>query len=175
MQTVCANAVCLEAALEYLSHGWAAIPLCSPNHQDAPPAHVRECTRPGKGPLICWKTYQERLPTERELRIYFNRWPSANVGVVLGRVSQLIGVDIDGLAAETLWRELAGDLAGEEAAWSFPTPGGGRRLLFRIPPGVIVPRRRFDRDGSHVIILGEGSYTVMPPSVHPSGEVYSCG
>ena len=55
------------------------------------------------------------------------------------------------------------------------TDSGGRRLLYRIPPGVIVPKRRFDREGSHVIILGEGSYTVMPPSVHASGEVYSCG
>jgi hypothetical protein len=118
---------CLAAALEYLARGWSAIPLCPPDHDGVGVQHEEHCKKAGKTPLFPWKTYQERLPSERELRVYWNRCPRANVGVILGRVSRLVGLDIDGPDAEELLRELsAGDVPPTLA---FKTPGGGRRLL----------------------------------------------
>src|SRR5437763_16741437 len=103
---------CLDAALEYLAMGWAPLPLCHPDHDNCTPQHVKSCKRPGKQPLIEWKTYQERLPTEREVRLLFSRFPGCNVGIVLGSVSRLVGVDIDGPDAEALFARIAGDLHG---------------------------------------------------------------
>jgi hypothetical protein len=161
---------CLAAALEYLARGWSAIPLCPPDHAGCSPAHVAGCKSAGKAPMWPWKTYQERLPSERELRIYWSRNIHCNVGVVLGSVSGLVGIDADGPDADAILRELSfGDLPPTA---SFNTPGGGRRLLYQIPKGVVIPKRRYDRGASHVIILGEGSQTVMPPSVHASGKEY---
>ena len=163
---------CLDAALEYLAHGWAPIPLCPPQHEGCAPGHVANCQNPGKRPLIEWQTYQQRLPTEREVRLLFARYPGCNVGIVLGAVSRLVGVDIDGPEAEALFRELAGPL--HPATFEFRTPGGGRRLLYEKPEGILISQRRFERGSSHVLILGEGTYTVMPPSTHPNGETYQC-
>jgi hypothetical protein len=161
----------LEAALEYLARGWSVIPLCCPlHHEDYGPSHAKACSRIGKQPLIPWTTYQERLPRPNEIKLLWKRWEHVNVGVVLGKVSSLIGVDIDGPEAEDLWEEHNGPL--EEPTFGFTTPGGGRRLVYALPRGLTVPKRRFDRGGSHLIILGEGSYSVMPPSIHPNGETY---
>jgi hypothetical protein len=98
---------CLAAALEYLARGWSAIPLCPPDHAGCSPAHVAGCKSAGKAPLWPWKTYQERLPSERELRIYWSRNIHCNVGVVLGSVSGLVGVDADGPDADAILRELS--------------------------------------------------------------------
>jgi hypothetical protein len=104
------------------------------------------------------------------LELYWNRWPRANVGIVLGRVSRLIGLDIDGPEAFDLLKEILPQKL--PTTLEFKTPGGGKRLLFTIPPTLVVPKKRWDRGSSHLIVLGEGSYTVMPPSIHANGKVY---
>jgi len=163
---------CLDAALEYLAHGWAPIPLCPPHHHDCAPGHILNCQSPGRQPLIEWQMYQKRRPSEREVRLLFARYPGCNVGIVLGTVSRLVGVDIDGPEGEAFFTELAGSLV--PVTFEFHTPGGGRRLLFEQPEGILIPQQRFECGGSHVLILGEGTYTVMPPSTHPNGETYRC-
>jgi hypothetical protein len=156
--------------LDYLSRGWSALPLCPPDHAGLAADHAERCGSPGKCPLGAWKRFQERLPSPKALRDVWGRFPNCNVGIVLGAVSRLVGLDVDGPQAEAVLRELsAGDLP---LTLSFPTPGGGLRLLYALPEGVVVPRRRFDQGGSHLIVLGEGTLTVMPPSVHKSGKVY---
>lgn len=161
---------CLKAALAYLERGWCPIPLCPFNHANVGDPHKKTCKSPGKTPIVNWKDLQHRLPTPKEVAAWWKRNPAANVGVVMGVVSGLVGLDVDGLDAEQLLQEIScGDLP---ATLQFKTPGGGRRLIYKIPQGVLVPKRRHDRHDSHVLILGEGSYTVMPPSIHHSGGVY---
>lgn len=159
---------CLDAALAYLESGWAPLALCPPDHEGCSPAHIAQCTRPGKTPLYPWKTYQQRLPSQKEVRIYFNRWPTANVGIILGQISQLVGLDIDGPEAMALLQSMAGD--NIPMSVEFTTPGGGKRILYQTDQ--VVPRKVFNKGQSHLIILGEGSYTVMPPSLHANGRAY---
>jgi hypothetical protein len=70
----------LRAALEYLGRGFAVVP-------QLPRA---------KHPCLRWKEFQTRLPTEEELRRWFRRWPKAGVAIILGRVSNVLAVDVDG-------------------------------------------------------------------------------
>src|SRR6476646_3971140 len=91
-----------RAALSYLSRGWASLALCPPNHRGVEEFHRATCQHPGKRPLGRWKEWQSRLPTEDELFAQWNSVPRANVGIVLGQVSGLVGIDVDGPEGEDL-------------------------------------------------------------------------
>jgi hypothetical protein len=163
---------CLAAALEYLARGWSVLPLCPPDHIGTGSEHSRGCDSPGKVPLVYWKTYQGTRPTTQEVHHWWARWPTANVGVVMGPVSGLVGVDLDGPEAEAAFARAVGAASpGETLEF---TTGRGRRLLYALPPGVLWSLRweRTKLPGE-VRLLGLGAQTVAPPSRHPSGAVYT--
>jgi hypothetical protein len=103
----------LQAALAYRRRGYSVIPL-KPR---------------GKSPLIRWREFQERLATEQEIRGWWRTWPEANVGIVTGRVSNLVVVDVD--------PERGGNV--DEVLKKYPTDcvvqtgGGGYHLYYRYP------------------------------------------
>lgn len=164
---------CLAAALEYLQLGWSVIPLCTHDHAGLPGAHEQECTTPGKRPLWPWKQYQERRPSEGQVRIFWNRVPDSNVGIVMGPVSNLIGIDVDGPEGIRLLDELA-DGRIITPTLQFDTPGGGLRYLYQWPKEKEAAIRSLKRQGKEAIrLLGEGSQTVAPPSTHWTGKRYA--
>lgn len=167
------GAACLEAALAYLGVGWCPIPLCPPDHIGVRKEHAKSCPEKshGKAPLVVGWPHFEQLPTEAEVRGWWKTWPNANVGVVMGRLSGLVGLDIDDEAGELLLAEWSAE--GMPVAGAFVTPGGGRRVLFRVPQGGGYRIRR-QRAGDHqeLRILAEGSQTVAPPSRHRTGGLY---
>jgi hypothetical protein len=160
---------CLAAALKYLRRGWSVVPVCPPDHLGVGWAHGRRCTSPGKAPLVAWKPYQDRPPTESDVRVWWATWPNANVGVVLGPVTGLVGVDLDGRSGDELLREVSrGDVP---ETLTFRT-GKGRRLLYALPRGTAVSNRTFARNGGELRVLSAGTISVMPPSAHHSGRKY---
>jgi hypothetical protein len=163
---------CLAAALDYLRHSWAPLPLCPPDHVGVGKGH-KECNSPGKRPWISWKKFEDSLPTEPEVRGWWGNNPQSNVGIALGPVSGLVGIDIDGAGGEKLLAEQShGNLP---ATLEFTTPGGGRRLLYRIPPGAVL-RTTSHRGGGErqeLRFQSRGAQTVMPPSIHPNGGQYA--
>lgn len=164
------GAACLAAALEYLRLGWSVLPLCPPDHVGVGRDHGKRCGSPGKAPLVAWVEYQRRRAGEDEVREWWRRWPNANVGVVMGAVSGVVGLDIDGEAGEDALASLA---AGEmPATWEFATPGGGRRLLYLADTVYTRPTATALGTKQEIRLLGDGSQTVAPPSRHPSGGRY---
>lgn len=163
---------CLTAAIEYLRRGWPCFPLCPGDHTLAPAGHKCTEKRHGKAALVKWAPYQERLPTEQQLREWWEDFPSANVGMALGdKVSGLIGVDIDGPEGRHLLLEILG---GEPPpTLGFLTPGGGCRYFYRLPAGVSARTGHKKTLGRALTVIGQGGSTVMPPSVHRTGGVYS--
>jgi hypothetical protein len=157
----------MKAALSYLGRDWAAIAICPPNHEGVPEFHKRTCRKTGKRPLGRWKAWQTRLPTLDELVAQWEMVPAANVGIVLGPVSGLVGVDLDGPSGEEALREMSGgDLP---RTLEFAT-GRGRRLLYAIPEGIEIISQALRGGGGE--ILAQGSLTVMPPSRHANGKRY---
>lgn len=153
----------LEYASSYAELGWAVIPL-SPYYSNNESA--------GKRPLI--KEWQKRgVPTEEEIIVWRQKYPAANVGVVLGSNSGLVGIDVDGQTGEELLLEWSqGDLP---VTWEYITPGGGRRLIYKIHNSIKLQKRsQADRTKEHeeLALLGEGSQTVIPPSIHKNGGIY---
>src|SRR5262249_37547262 len=157
-----------EAALQYLALGWSPIPLCTFDHEGMSGQHQQDCKNPGKAPWSPWKKYQEEPPTPAALNHFWNCIPQSNVGIAMGPVSELLGLDIDGQEGKELLAEWAN---GQEIppTLEFSTPGGGCRLLFKWPYLESVPIKSHKAKKKEAIrILSEGSQTVAPPSRHAS-------
>jgi hypothetical protein len=98
----------LWVALEYRERGWSIVPLCPPDHSgNLPPGHIQTCTCPGKQTPYRWKEWMKRLPPAELLREKWGENPRLNVGLVLGQVSGLVAIDVDGPAGRELLRELS--------------------------------------------------------------------
>jgi hypothetical protein len=169
------GAACLAAALDYLARGWSALAVCTPNHVGVGKTHGKDCKSPGKAPWGPWKSFQKRLPTEAELRQKWRANPQLNVGVALGGVTGLVGLDVDGEPGEAVLARLS---TGDVPDTLEFTSGKGRRLLYRVPEGVELrpsPNPGGEAvEGGELRLLGLGSQTVMPPSRHKdSGRRYT--
>lgn len=162
---------CLLAGLRYEAMGYSVVPLCHPLHKGWYPAwHYKACRNPGKQPVCPWKRLMRERLTPEQLVAYWKRNPHLNVGILLGSISGVVGIDVDGTEGEeALARLSAGDLP---ATLEFRTGGGGRRLLYACPRGTVMRTVSIATTGKPLTILGEGSLTVMPPSLHKSGRSY---
>ena len=115
----------------------------------------------GKAPIVKgWPTYSGRLPTESEIQSWSELYPQANIGVVLGKASGIIGIDYDGYAPD-------------------------ERILKYIPKS---PIERFGKKGfarffkhngeknrkfKHIDVelFSDGGFIVLPPSIHPDTKL----
>jgi len=130
----------LSAALKYLSKGASVIPVGA-----------------DKKPAILWKEYQTRLPTEEEVKKWWTDYPNANVGIVTGKISNVIVVDV----------EKGGDISRFPETDTIQTGGGGWHLYYNY-----TPYENKARIFPLTDIRGDGGYVVAPPSIHKSGETY---
>jgi hypothetical protein len=142
------------AALDYLSRGWSVVPVGARS----------------KRPIIAWQPYQRQRALPNDVTHWFARWPDANVGIVTGRVSSLVVLDVDVAhgGAETFERLL--DEHGPLPATVEAVSGGGGRHLYFAHPGGSIPNRVELFRG--IDLRGDGGVIVAPPSVHPSGGRY---
>ena len=139
----------LEKALEYCRRGWSVISLKPQSKESA----------------IRWLPYQKRLAAEDELRKWWANQPEANVGIVTGQVSGIVVVDLDSPKAETVLKELLGEIPQTPTVQT----GKGKQLYFAYPGEPIPNKARVLPD---VDIRGDGGYVVAPPSIHPNGTQY---
>lgn len=137
----------LNEALKNLSFGWSVIPL---------KPHSKE-------PLIKWAEFQNRRASEAEVREWFAKCPTLNVGIVTGNISQTAVVDLDGPEGLETARKL--NLSSSLTVIT----GNGRQLYYQCPINEIGNSVRLYPG---LDIRAEGGYVVAPPSIHPSGKTY---
>lgn len=99
-----------------------------------------------------------------------NHGDAANVGLVLGTGTRLVSVDVDGPAGEAALAAASGGIT--PSTWEILTGSGrGRQLVYRLPPDWAgpAPRTLLLRDADHqeLLLLGDASQVVLPPSIHP--------
>jgi Bifunctional DNA primase/polymerase, N-terminal len=126
----------------------------------------------GKRALISWKPWQQMAADPTQLRIWWQRWPKANVAIITGRISNLVVVDVDpahGGLGTLVAMEAEHQLLDRSA--TVLTPSGGRHYWFRHPGGRLSNSNKAIRDryGPGVDIRGDGSLVLAPPSVRLSG------
>jgi hypothetical protein len=174
-QRLADGAACLAAALDYRSRGWSALANCCADHGGMGKGHGKSCKSPGKRPWHKWKEFEDRLPTEDELRSWWRQRPQSNVGIALGPVSGLVRVDVDGAAGEDKLRELSGGDLPDTLEFTSGRDNGGRGLLYAIPPGVNLKTtiQKPNEPKTELRFQAKGAQTVLPPSRHPSGSLYA--
>lgn len=136
----------LNYALKYRSLGLSVIPL----------------RQNGKEPLILWAEFQKRRATEQEIKEWWNAVPNANIGIVTGKISDLIVVDLDGMEGIGSAQKLG--LTSSLVSLT----GNGKHLWYKNNPNV----QNSVRTLPGVDIRAEGGYIVAPPSIHKSGKRY---
>ncbi len=159
-----------EEMLWCIAQGLLVIPLCTNDHSKMPDWHTSRCTSPGKVPLVTWRDLTK--VTMDDAKRWLREFERFNLGWIMGEKSGYISADIDG----QLGREILDHhCPGRPATASFETPGGFREV-YALPAGARIPKRSYsDRGRVHeeLGILGDGSQTVMPPSIHHTRVVYS--
>ena len=134
----------LTAALEYLRRGLSVIPIAGKTKK--PPRRFR------------WKKYQKTLPTEDDLRLWFDGRDDLGLAVILGAVSGgLVCRDFDTMESYDRWAADHPDLAS-----LLPTvaTARARHVYCRAPPAYHVFRDLGDGEFRGAI----GHYCVLPPS-----------
>jgi len=133
----------LEQALDYLAHGFSVIKKES-----------------GKKTLTPWEEYQKRRATEQELTAWFKDGKN-NVGIVCGKVSNLIVLDVDGEEGQRFINTVEIPLTP-----CVKTRENRNHFYFQYPKdGHEI--RKFTRKFPGIELLGEGRSVTAPPSIHP--------
>ena len=109
-----------------------------------------------KKPLITWKAYQELRISEKQLTDWLKQFPEANLGVVTGKISNLIVIDIDPRHKGT-----------DEEFKNINTikvksGGGGWHYYFLYQAGI--PTKSNLKEG--IDIKSHGGFFIIPPSLH---------
>lgn len=159
----------LSAALDYARRGWAVLPL----HSAGPggcSCRRRKCASAGKHPRTR-RGVKNATTDEETIRLWWYRWPNANVGIATGKKSGLVVLDVDPRhGGDESLRELFSGRGTIPKTPTVKTGGGGLHLYFE-HPGERVKGRVGVMPGLDV--RADGNYVVAPPSLHVCGEVYS--
>lgn len=134
-----------SAALGFLYRGWSVIAV------------------QGKEAVDKWRAYQSRLPTPDELDAMFRKPGVSGLAVILGTASGHLSCrDFDIMDNYERWRKQFPKLAG-----LLPTvlTARGAHVYHRGPNRFVeLDDGEYRGDAKH--------YTVLPPSIHPSGKPY---
>jgi hypothetical protein len=117
-----------------------------------------------KSPLS-WKEYQNTR-ANRELLEYWFLDNDYHIGIVTGKISGIVVVDLD--SEEGKKRFFSLDLKASPTVLT----GKGLHIYFKHPMNREIGnfQRRPDLEG--IDLRGDGGYVVAPPSLHPNGTKY---
>ncbi len=127
--------------------------------------------QPGsKRPLVSWIEYQSRRSTEEEIHQWWQQYPNANIGIVTGKISGVVVIDLDldkdggNESGAKIYEQVLTDLIVK-------TGRGGYHLYYRYPEDVDYISNRVGLLPG-VDVRADGGYVVAPPSAHSSGRLY---
>ncbi|MEZ4676435.1 MAG: AAA family ATPase [Caldilineaceae bacterium] len=135
----------MEQALAYLRQGWSVIPVV---------LRLEKSGKVSKRPAIKWQLYQQRLPTEEEIRLWFGEGKYTGIGVVTGEISGVVVVDIEHDATDD-------DVAELESPLESHTISGGRHVFYQWTKPLKNSVRLNDKP---IDFRGDGGFVVLPPS-----------
>jgi hypothetical protein len=140
----------LNAALVYADQGWPVFP----------------CERGGKKPLTA-NGFKDATTDKNTICAWWAKWPDANIGSPMG--GDRIVIDMDGSEADQSMVELERKYGKLPDTLQAKT-ARGCHLYFNPSGAKIKPSAGVL--GPHLDVRGEGSYVILPPSVHASGARY---
>lgn len=155
-----------DIALSYAKRNWKVLPLhwtkegvCSCGDNG--------CKSAGKHPYfrLAPRGLKNATDDEGVIESWWDRFPSCNIGVVMGKASGIIALDIDtkdGKVGEESYRELSKKFGQFPETVEFITWSGGRQQLYLA--GTHKIKSTTGRIAQDIDVRGEGGYSVMPGS-----------
>ena len=138
----------MKAAQWYQKRGFSVIPV-----------------RQNKKPYIKWEKYQSEKAGSGQIKTWWDKWPSANIGIVTGKVSGIDVVDCDSEKGRDALKEFLSDSLVVPIS---KTPRGWH-YFFKHSPGLSNSVRVIaDCD-----LRTTGGYVVVPPSKNEAGKAYA--
>lgn len=144
----------LELALLYRQCGWSVIPQKAGS----------------KKPLIKWKQYQTKCPSEAEIKLWWKEHPSAGIALVAGPTSGVFVVDVDGEEAHQEFRKRVPELGTLLKVNSGSKDPYRYHLYFQHP--VLRTKAKITPWHPALEFRGHGGLLILPPSQHASGRRY---
>ena len=135
-----------RAALDYAARGWLVFPL-----------------RPGRKEPFHGRGLYTATRDTTKIDLLWDEKPTANIGI---RTGTLVVIDVDSIEALKSLHAL-----GPLPRTLMAKTGKGLHLYFSNPGDEI--RNSQGRIADGIDVRGEGGYVLAPPSVHPSGAVYT--
>lgn len=152
----------LEHALQYAKQGWPVFPLHTPEPSKEGCSCSRSgCIDQGKHPRT-ENGFKDATTDEDQIRSWWKKWPNANIGLVTGKKSGFIVLDVDSGGDKELAKQTVPDTAES-------TTGNGRHLYFTYPGKEVKNSKKFLPG---LDLRADGGYIVAPPSLHLSGKKY---
>lgn len=139
-------------AIEYVDNGWSVLPV------------KPEEKRPY---MTNWLQYTRTRANKQTVTNWFNSLTGAGIGVVTGRVSNMVVLDVESDCPYPI----------EDILKKYPTQmysrtgSGGYHLFYQYPTNVSRVANRvgiFERAD----LRADGGFIVLPPTIHPSGGRY---
>ncbi len=166
----------VKTALEYAARGWLVVPLHNPK-QGKCSCRKQGCNSPGKHPRT-EHGLKDGSKDAARIESWWQRWPDANLGILTGKASGLVVLDVDGEDGKASLQALTaanGPLPKTLRVMTGRAGKDGKRkgchYYFRAPVGAAI-RNSAGILGKGLDVRGEGGYVVAPPSLHPSGLLY---
>ena len=143
---------------DYINLEWKLIPCCAPASKGRGcRQHGESCPSPGKRPLVRgWR----KPPSPGQVKSWAKRWPDANWALLTGEPSGVVVLDVDDEEAE---------MPGGIQLTPLSLTGRGRHYFLRYDRAVA----RSVSVGSAMELKANGSYVVLPESLHPTGTTYT--
>ena len=141
-----------DIALEYVDNGWSVLPV------------KPEDKRPY---MTNWLQYTRTRANKQTVTNWFNSLAGAGIGVVTGRISNMVVLDVESDCPYPI----------EDILKKYPTQmysrtgSGGYHLFYQYPTNVPRVANRvgiFERAD----LRADGGFIVLPPTIHPSGGRY---
>jgi hypothetical protein len=163
----------LSRALQYAGYGWPVLPVFGFTKQGHCACGAgTKCNRPGKHPHTR-NGVHDATTDPSQIKNWWGKWPYANIGIVTGKESDIIIVDIDPRhdGTKTL-KMLEAKLGHLPKTVTSHTGGGGEHKIFKYPPFDVKSDMAGKVFGPGVDLVSDGSFVVAPKSRHASGEHY---
>lgn len=159
----------LQSALDYAARGLAVLPLHGVREDGQCTCARQECGSIAKHPRTA-HGLKDATKDSNQIRLWWNQWPDANLGIVTGPLSGIVVLDVDprhgGTASLAELESVYGPLPTTVTAL---TGGNGKHIIFKCGGGPIKNRAGILPG---LDIRGDGGYIVASPSKHVSGNRY---
>ena len=125
----------------------------------------------GKAPLKkAWASWAQT--NSQDISDWQSEYGKFNLGLVTGSNSGILAIDLDGKQAYDDFYNKYSKYINKTCMYK--TSEYGWRILFKIPKGKELKSKSKKYEGEHqeISFLANGKQTIIPPSIHPSGNRY---